>query len=86
MKVVLKTILAGPDGCLHPGDEVEVSEQSGKHLIATGQAEPAPGAGPVVASSPAVETVPVPDVVDVSTLEEVPGTELRETKPRKGKK
>ena len=39
MKVVFKTLSAGPQGVIRPGDVVDVSEAEGKLLLAAGYAE-----------------------------------------------
>lgn len=39
MKVKLKTILAGPDGCKQPGAILEVDEKIGQHMLDNGYAD-----------------------------------------------
>lgn len=64
MKVMLKTILAGPDGVLQPG-EVEVLEKTGQALIAAGCAE-------AISSTPAKGKA-----VEVTTAEEPPSKKVK---------
>lgn len=40
MKVKLRTLMAGPDGCHHPGDIIEVTAAQAEDLISNGYGEP----------------------------------------------
>ena len=60
MKVFLLTLMAGPEGVVHPGAVIDVSIEEARELIAGGFAEPAGQAGKPEAVDPApVETAAV---------------------------
>lgn len=51
MKVRMKTLMAGPDGIVRPGEIADVTSKVGKELLDTGQAESPDKKPPVEAAA-----------------------------------
>lgn len=74
MRVLMKTIYAGPNGQAGPGESIELTEAEAAALVAGGYAEA------VADSAPVVEQ---PAAVEVAAVEQPEKAVVRRNRPRK---